>query len=176
MRRGTRLLVLLAFLVAVLSGTGSPCFAKPSQVQLLRDAEMLISGLVNEERTRFARDAGPLARNDMLDEMARNRSDAMARGASFSHNDKNGRFIAADMMRNQFGPYGVFGENILTAGGQRAFDPKAFAKQAVTYWMNSPGHRANILSPNYQRSGVGVVLRGGNAYVTQVFMGARRTK
>lgn len=38
-------------------------------------------------------------------------------------------------------------------------------------FMNSPGHRANILHRSYNRQGVGVVLDGSTIYVTIVFMG-----
>ena len=37
--------------------------------------------------------------------------------------------------------------------------------------MNSPGHRKNILSPDFTMSGIGVAVRGGHAYATQVFLG-----
>lgn len=36
-------------------------------------------------------------------------------------------------------------------------------------WMNSPGHRANILSEDYTRIGIGVAIRGGRHYATQLF-------
>ncbi|WP_413773861.1 CAP domain-containing protein [Paenibacillus macerans] len=51
------------------------------------------------------------------------------------------------------------GENI--AKGQRS------AKEAVRDWMNSPGHKANILNPNYKLIGVGYY----NGYWVQEFIG-----
>ena len=45
------------------------------------------------------------------------------------------------------------------------------AAQMVSNWMNSPGHRANILNPNYTHLGVGMVERSdGRRYGTQVFL------
>jgi uncharacterized protein YkwD len=53
-------------------------------------------------------------------------------------------------------------ENI--ASGQRTL------AEAVQSWMNSPGHRANILNPRYTRTGVSVqIARDGTAYWCQQF-------
>ena len=44
------------------------------------------------------------------------------------------------------------------------------AEQVVTGWMNSPGHRRNLLMPYWSRQGVGVVELGdGRIYVTENF-------
>jgi len=57
--------------------------------------------------------------------------------------------------------YRYAGENI--AYGQRT--PQA----VVNAWMNSSGHRANILNANYTQIGVGYVADGN--YWTQMFIG-----
>ena len=49
------------------------------------------------------------------------------------------------------------------------------APRAVSGWMTSPGHRANILSPDYRSSGIGVAVNGAYAYATQVFRGAPKS-
>ncbi len=59
--------------------------------------------------------------------------------------------------------YGTAGENI-------AFgfpDPE----MVMTGWMNSPGHRSNILGSGFDAIGVGVIEYGGNIYWTQLFIG-----
>ena len=66
-----------------------------------------------------------------------------------------------DMIRNFGISYRSAGENI--AKGQTT--PQA----VVDAWMNSAGHRANILNPAYTKIGVGYVA-GGN-YWTQMFIG-----
>jgi uncharacterized protein YkwD len=47
---------------------------------------------------------------------------------------------------------------------------------AVSGWMDSPGHRANILEPRYTETGVGVSFSEEGAfvyvYITQIFEGA----
>lgn len=56
------------------------------------------------------------------------------------------------------------GENI--AYGQRT------PAEVVNAWMNSPGHRANILRPEFKQIGIGCVKRNGNGYNwSQVFIG-----
>lgn len=41
------------------------------------------------------------------------------------------------------------------------------AALTVNRWMNSHGHRRNMLTSHYQREGIGVVLHGNRAYITQ---------
>ncbi|KKQ61240.1 MAG: hypothetical protein US81_C0008G0002 [Parcubacteria group bacterium GW2011_GWE2_38_18] len=43
-------------------------------------------------------------------------------------------------------------------------------KQAVTGWMNSPGHRQNILTPDYDEAGIGIAEVEGYYIITQVFI------
>ena len=112
-----------------------------------------------------------------LTRIAQRRSCDMARGMSdFSHTDAQGNFIAGDMVRGSFGPYGSVGENIMEMGGTftRVFGPEEFARAAVEGWMKSPGHRENILNPRYDTCGIGVAMAGDMAFATQVFRGPPR--
>jgi len=137
--------------------------------------EQLIAQHVNEMRTRFAPGAGELVSDRMLATVAHERSGDMAHGAPFAHEDENGRFIAAERVQRLFGRNGMIGENILMLKEpSRAFDPGAFARRAVQDWMESEGHRENMLSARYQKSGVGVVISGSYVYATQVFWGPPR--
>jgi uncharacterized protein YkwD len=137
-----------------------------------RAAETLITDRINAERARLAPGAPHLAADSSLEWIAHQRSDDMAHGAPFAHEDNEGHFAAAEKIRARFGPYGAIGENIMMERDPaRAFEPAAFARRAVQGWMNSEGHRANILSPAYDRSGVGVVIEGSYIYATQVFWG-----
>lgn len=43
-------------------------------------------------------------------------------------------------------------------------------EEVVTAWMNSPGHRANILNPDFKQLGVGVVYKDGLYYWVQMFI------
>ena len=41
--------------------------------------------------------------------------------------------------------------------------------EAVESCMNSPGHRTNILTPDWRSEGIGVAFSGSKAYLTQNF-------
>jgi uncharacterized protein YkwD len=43
------------------------------------------------------------------------------------------------------------------------------ATETVNGWMNSPGHRINILTPHFQSEGIGVSISGNQVYLTQNF-------
>jgi uncharacterized protein YkwD len=144
---------------------------QPDLVRAERMAEALIEQQINAQRATLAPDAPPLVSNPTLDEIARARSNAMAHGAPFSHEDENGRVVAVDMMQTRFGSHGTWGENILEEGGYQVFDPSGFAERAVAGWMSSPGHRKNILSGNYRQSSVGVTVSGDRVFATQIFLG-----
>ncbi len=46
----------------------------------------------------------------------------------------------------------------------------SIAQSSLTGWMNSPGHRANILDPDYDEAGIGVAYVNGYIIATQVFI------
>jgi uncharacterized protein YkwD len=137
-----------------------------------QQAEALIAQGIEAERIRLAPNVRPFASDPALARMARTRSQAMANGAPFAHEDGDGRFAADVMVRAEFGSYGAVGENIMMEQDPaRAFDPEVFARRAVRGWMNSEGHRANILGAQYDRAGVGVAINGPYVYATQLFWG-----
>ena len=154
----------------------APGFCPNAEQAFARVAEALIIQGIDAERARYAPDAPPLRSDPDLVRIARSRSCDMGHGAEFSHDDAQGHFIAGDMVRAQFGPYGIIGENIMEMGGtvqlgRLPFGPEQFAREAVEGWMESPGHRKNILNPRYNSSGIGVAMVGGQAFATQVFRG-----
>jgi uncharacterized protein YkwD len=150
---------------------GPPVRIAPAGDAFVQAAERLIARGIDAQRRKFAPDAPSLAGNRDLADIARRRSSDMAGGAPFAHEDAQGRFVAADLVRARFGPYGSIGENIMEMGSSRAFSPETFAQMAVEGWMKSPGHRKNILDPDYNSSGIGVAIQNGTAYATQVFFG-----
>lgn len=79
----------------------------------------------------------------------------MAKRHYFSHDTKGGVSWDRRIRRFGIGPRATIGENI--AWGQ---DSETEVMQA---WMNSPGHRANILNPDYRYVGEG---RSGPYWVT----------
>jgi uncharacterized protein YkwD len=64
----------------------------------------------------------------------------------------------------------------MRAAGENIAEGQRDAAEAVSTWMGSPGHRANILSNDYTEIGTGVALaRNGRLYWTQVFGRPLRT-
>jgi uncharacterized YkwD family protein len=113
--------------------------------------------LVNVERQKAG--LSPLKMDEPLRKVARLKSEDMKANGYFDHNSPT-YGSPFDMMKKFGISYTMAGENI--AMGQRT--PEA----VVTAWMNSPGHRANILKPGYTFIGVGYVASG--SYWTQEFI------
>ena len=114
--------------------------------------------LVNE--IRMENGLKPLTANWELSRVARYKSEDMSDNRYFSHTSPT--YGSAFQMIQAFGlSYRSAGENI--AYGQRT--PAA----VVNAWMNSSGHRANILNASYTQIGVGYCANGN--YWTQMFIG-----
>ena len=110
--------------------------------------EMEVVKLVNIERTK--RGIHPLSISNKLFAAAAVRANELAQ--KFSHTRPNGSsYLTA--VQNVGYPSSYVGENI--ASGQ--ISPIAVMES----WMNSPGHRAAILNPNYTEIGVGVNYEDG---------------
>ena len=113
--------------------------------------------LVNVERQKAG--LAPLKMDEALRNVARKKSEDMQANHYFDHNSPT-YGSPFDMMKKFGISYTMAGENI--AMGQRT------PEEVVTAWMNSPGHRANILKPGYTFIGVGYVANGN--YWTQEFI------
>ncbi len=116
--------------------------------------------LTNAERTR--RGCGALRIDDRLVAAARVHSADMVKAGIFSHTGSDGSNFVAREVAAGYPRKGAAAENI--AWGYRT--PKA----VVTGWMNSPGHRKNILNCSSIAVGVGIAVKSGGAiYWTQNF-------
>ncbi len=118
--------------------------------------ERQVVTLVNQERAAYGLPA--LTLSTQLSDGARLKSQDMRDHRYFDHNSPT-YGSPFDMMRSLGITYSAAGENIAMG--------YASAEAVVNAWMNSPGHRANILSENYTNIGVGYVADGG--YWTQWF-------
>ncbi|WP_318210477.1 CAP domain-containing protein [Streptomyces sp. SJL17-1] len=123
------------------------------------EADQVIA-LVNAERAKAG--CGPLSANATLTEAAQGHSDDMAARDFFDHTNPDGAGPGERVTAAGY-PWSTYGENI--AMGQST------PEQVMEAWMNSPGHRANILNCDFKEIGVGIHSQGG-PYWTQVF-GAR---
>ena len=128
--------------------------------------EMAIYNKVNEERAKAG--VPTLTYNTVMQKYARIKSQDMGDNNYFSHEDLNGNLITTQMKKDGVS-YNAWGENIAYIGGNASAD--SLAEQFMTNWMNSSGHRANILSTNFSSIGVGVYKIGNKVYATQEFYG-----
>lgn len=99
-----------------------------------------------------------------LREVARQYSATMGRREFFSHNGPDGDTVG-DRVRAAGFCYRVVAENL--AKNYNVPDPAA---TAVAGWMDSPGHRRNILTTEFRQTGIGVWRDGQTYYFTQVFL------
>ncbi|VIF57031.1 sporulation protein [Clostridioides difficile] len=117
--------------------------------------------LVNIERSKAG--LNPLTLDSSISNVATKKSQDMIDNNYFSHNSPT--YGSPFDMLKKFGiSYKTAGENI--AMGQKT------PKEVVNAWMNSEGHRKNIMNPNFSKIGVGVAQKsGGSIYWTQIFVG-----
>ncbi len=102
----------------------------------------------NERRA--AEGLAPLARNSLLDEAARLKVEDMFRRQYFAHDSPDGQGI--DSLAKQAGyDFIVIGENLALGNFQSE-------EQLIQGWMDSPGHRENILHQQYQEIGLATKL------------------
>lgn len=117
--------------------------------------------LVNKERA--SNGLQSLASDSQLAKLAQMKAEDMAKNGYFSHTSPT-YGSAFDMMKTYGVSYKTAGENI--AKGQKT------AQSVMNGWMNSSGHRANILKSDYTKIGVGYAKASdGTTYWVQIFKG-----
>ena len=130
----------------------------------MNEVEQLIFKLVNEERAKA--NLSPLSYNSSLEKYARIKSQDMGNRAYFSHEDPEGKYITDKMKEDGFS-YSAWAENIAYLSENT--DANYLANTFMNNWMNSSGHRANILTNNCTSIGIGVCSINGKVYATQEF-------
>jgi len=175
--------------------TGSPPFT-PVPARISADPYTIsptgladrIHTLVNAQRAENG--LLSLAQDNALAELALNHSTDMAANNYFSHtdlagNDPTSRGNASNLTcRKDYGSYytygiaeNIFQNNLYTSvtytNGVYSYDwttPEEIAQSTVTGWMNSEGHKKNILSSTYDREGIGVAIAADDkVYITENF-------
>ena len=116
--------------------------------------ERQVVELVNQERAAYG--LAPLTLSTQLSDGARLKSQDMRDNGYFDHTSPT-YGTPFEMMRSLGITYSAAAENIAMG--------YSTAEAVVAGWMNSPSHRANILSENYTHIGVGHV----DGYWTQWF-------
>ena len=158
-----------------------PLAAQEQSHVRVSDLEQKINVLINSERQ--ARNMKALVLDDHLSQIARAHSQDMVKRAFFSHVNPD---VKAPRDRIRSAGYScpkTVGENIFQnnlysrvtiTGDRKTYEWNSLdeiATSTVQGWMSSSGHRHNILSGSYLRTGVGVAIAGEKVHITQVFCG-----
>ena len=139
---------------AALAVFSRPPQRPPFAVEAVPSAfETAVLTLVNEERS--AQNLNPLSWDDQLHEAARGHAEDMAANNYFNHTSLDGRTFA-DRIEAAGYDWNAAAENI--AAGYST--PQA----AVNGWLNSSGHRQNLLSSTYCDLGVGYAYNAASTY------------
>lgn len=130
----------------LLPGPLKQIFSQDSQ----NSNELFYKKIIESTNTeRVKNNLKPLTENTLLNNSATFKSNDMNSGQYFEHVSPEG--VSISDLANQFKyEYITIGEN-LAMGNFQTED------EIVIAWMNSPGHRANILNPKYTQIGVGIV-------------------
>ena len=110
--------------------------------------------LLNKQRG--ARGMKKLRFNRLLSAAATNHSSDMVRQHYFAHESKAGRDVVDRLTHTGYlgsASTWTVGENLAWGAGSRSTP-----REIVTSWMQSPGHKANILNPRFREIGIGVVF------------------
>lgn len=139
--------------------TSTPVESQPITNPGISQVEMEVVRLVNIERQKEG--LAPFKVSAELSKVAKTKSEDMGKNNYFSHTSPT--YGSPFQMMKTFGiKYNTAGENI--AKGYLS------AQAVVSGWMNSSGHRANILNPSFKTIGVGTYTTGnGTIYWTQMF-------
>jgi uncharacterized protein YkwD len=137
--------------------TPPPAAAAPAATAAAASGpEEQVLALVNAERA--AAGCGALAADDRLAAVARAHSEDMRDRGFFDHVNLDG-----------LDPFDRAARAGLTARAENIARGQQDAAAVMESWMNSPGHRANILDCGLTRLGVGVASGGGGPWWTQLF-------
>lgn len=114
------------------------------------NSSLTVSGVIEYTNVERAQNGGlgSLAENSTLNRVAQMKVDDMFAKQYFEHVSPSG-VGQADLAQTAGYAYVIVGENLALGD----FDGD---QGVVTAWMNSPGHRANILNPHYKEIGVAV--------------------
>jgi uncharacterized protein YkwD len=160
-RRAAGTLLALATVAVVAALPGQASAAPPSmspRISAVTGNGAFLSRVIvltNQQRAKYKCPA--LVANAALAKAAQAHTSDMAGHNYFSHYSQNGRSPATRITAAGY-KWQMAAENI--AAGQRTPDA------VVTAWMNSPGHRANILNCKLKQIGVGYAYNATSTYGT----------
>lgn len=139
------------------TATKVPKPTPPKAVSPQTAAEAEVLKLVNQEREKVG--CSPVTASGTLAKLAQAFSEDMAKLDFFDHTDPSGAtpWDRADVL------------GIANLGGENIARGQADAEAVMEAWMNSPGHRENILNCDFKTLGVGAHFAAGGPWWTQDF-------
>jgi uncharacterized protein YkwD len=134
-------------------------------------APLSLTGLAGQllsehNAVRAAAGIAPLTVDRTLTQVAQERANDMASRSYFSHTSPTGETAFTIMGRYGMG-YGLAAENI----ARNNYPDSQSASTAMSGFLNSPGHRYNIMDPALTRVGIAVAFAGGMKYYAVLFSG-----
>jgi uncharacterized protein YkwD len=123
--------------------------------------------LINKKR--LENGLQPLVWNAELEAVAKMHSQNMAQYQFFSHKGLDNKYVSDRALAAHIVGWRSIGENIAVNRGYS--DPAGFA---IELWLESAGHRRNLLDSGWKESAIGVAMSpDGSFYFTQVFLTRR---
>jgi uncharacterized protein YkwD len=160
-------LVVLALLALLATAAGQGARAPGPDPLLAPAAAEIVAG---SNAFRVAQGRLPTRPVAALDAAAREFAQFMARSDRYGHNADDRE--PAERATAQGYAYCVLSENIAYQFNSRGFESaEALARRFVQGWIDSPGHRRNLLAPGVTETGVAIArsARSGRYYAVQMF-------
>jgi uncharacterized protein YkwD len=144
----------------------------------IRMLELKLFERINQERIKYG--LPPLKWNEELSEVARAHSIEMAENNYFAHEGLDCKKVDYRVSKKGIF-YTIVGENLLQISliNNYLYDPKTLeirkreyrtldelVEESVKSWMDSPGHRKNILNKDFDETGIGIAIQN----VPKVYM------
>ncbi len=151
-----------------LTSAEAASFAPPPRDAANFEAQMIEEVMAAANRARARQGLGPLSRDHALDSVASAYSRKMLSESFFSHVSPDGSTLKS-RLGGHMQRLGRAAENLWTARGKIDWRPSGVSQQTVDNWLDSPGHRRNLLDGEFVAAGVGVAQRGETIYVTMLY-------
>jgi uncharacterized protein YkwD len=161
--------VSMGLALALAGCANAPSPSQPPAIGMKVEAlKMRLFALVQEERRRMDMSARPLALDPELSVAAQAHSNDMAAKGSFDTGTPN---VAIRTLLQDPNFHGYVGENSAEQYFSLAtgFDPDTIARGFLAIWMASPSHESNLLDVRFDRTGIGIAVRGNQIYAAEVF-------
>lgn len=131
----------------------------------ISEIETLIFNKINEERSKVG--LPKLQNSSTAAKYAKEKSKDMATRNYFDHYSPEGHLVYNKMVKDGV-KFTSWAENLGYISSSNGSN--SIASALMNSWMNSPGHKANILSSAYSHVGIGVYKINGEIYATQEFL------